>query len=312
MKYAILGAGAMGSIIGATLAKAGQEVVLINRHQDHVDKINRDGLKLTLGQTGETVRVAACADPAAAGRADVVVLLVKSFASEAALRGAAGLFGENTLVCSLQNGLGNAETIANLFPRDKILHGVIRVAGRLDGPGEVSGEIGAAVAVYLGSLIKEGAAAAAGRTMAGHLTAGGLAACCEDDVDKYIWDKAVINVCANAGCALARLRVRDYFGHPEGRRIIEDTAREAIAVADALGVSLDYDAIMADIAAALPIVGGHYPSMAQDMRAKRKTEIDTLNGAIVRYGRQLGIPTPANDYITRFIKIVEDNYDVQF
>jgi 2-dehydropantoate 2-reductase len=93
--------------------------------------------------------------------------------------------------------------------------------------------------------------------------------------------------------------------------MIQDIATETIQVAQAKGVMLDYQQIMQDLETnILPAIGEHYPSLAQDMHNKRKTEIDSLNGAIVKYGRKLGIPTPVNDYITRLVKIAEDNYAV--
>ena len=312
MKYAVLGAGAMGSIIGAALAKSGQEVILIGHNRQHMDKIKNAGLNITLGQTTETIKMDACTDPNDAGEADVVILLVKTFNSRTAIEGAKRLFGKKTYICSLQNGLGNVDVLQEFFSRDKILHGVLRLAGRMKSPGEVAGEIGADVAVYLGSLTEEGEAVATAQLMAEHFTSGGLTTEYKTNIDNYIWDKAIVNICGNAICALTRLRVKEVFYHPEGRKAAEDTAKEAVAVAAAQGIELNYDAIMADIAAAVPIIGNHYPSMAQDMMNKKKTEIDSLNGTIVRYGQESGIPTPANEYITKFVKIIEENYKNQF
>ena len=131
-------------------------------------------------------------------------------------------------------------------------------------------------------------------------------------VAKHIWGKVVINACVNGTCGILRIKVRDYFAHPEGISLVKDITREVVAVAAAKGIDLDYNALIEDMMASVARAGDHYPSMAQDMRAKRKTEIDSLNGAIVRYGRELGIATPANDYVTRFVKIIESNYAAQF
>ena len=312
MKYAILGAGAMGSIIGAVLAKGGQEVLLVDPYKEHMDKIQNDGLQLTLVQKTETVRMQTCTNPAEAGLVDVVILLVKGFHSAAAVKGAPGLFGENTYICSLQNGLGNDDILAGLFPRERILQGVLRMTGSLLGPGEVIGNLGGDIAIYLGSLARQDAADEMARTMAGHLCAGGLVTEFSAHVAEHVWAKAVMNACVNGTCGILRLRAREYFSHPEGFRTVQDITREVVAVAAAKGVTLGYDALIADMLAAVARAGEHYPSMAQDMRAKRKTEIDSLNGAIARYGRELGIATPANDYVARFVKIIEDNYAVQF
>jgi len=302
----------MGSIIGACLSRGGQEVVLVDPYREHMDRIAAEGLRLTFGYVTETVRMQTCTNPKEAGPVDVVVLLVKGFMSETAIRGAWGLFGEDTFVCTLQNGLGNAETLEGLFPKDRILQGVMHLTGHLAGPGEVVGAKYWTTDIYLGSLAKEGPAATIAKEMAKHLSDGGLVAETKADVEQDIWKKALVNACLNAPCGVLRLRGGEYFSHPEGRRLAEDIAGEIAAVAVARGIPIDVDAAMSYMEMGTRARSEHYPSMAQDMRHKRKTEIDSLNGAIARYGRELGIPTPANDYLTRLVKIIEDNYDAQF
>ena len=312
MKYAILGAGAMGSIIGATLAKGGQEVVLVDPYKDHLDKVARDGLQLKWPDRTETVRLGTCTNPAEASPVDMVVLLVKGFHSEAAVKGAPGLFGESTYICSLQNGLGNDDILAGMFPRERILQGVMRMTGSLAGPGEVLANSVGATAIYLGSLARQGEADEMARRMTAHLCAGGVATEFSTHVAEHVWAKVVANACVNGTCGIVRLRVGEFFNHPAGFQTVKDITREVVAVAAAKGVTLDYDALVEDMVAAVARGSQHYPSMAQDVRGKRKTEIDSLNGAIAKYGQELGIPTPANDYIARFMKIIEDNYATQF
>ena len=312
MKYAILGAGAMGSIIGSALAKGGQEVVLVDPNREHMDSIRKRGLRLTLDDVEETVRMHACTDPGEAGQADVVVLLVKGFLSETALRGALGLFREDSYACTLQNGLGNADILEPFVPRERILQGVVYVAGRQVAAGEVVGIRHGDTEVFLGSLLKEGSASGKARIMAGHLSGGGLETRYKDDVEKDIWDKVVTNAAVNATCGVLRLNVRQLYGHPEGRRLMHDLTAESVKVAAAMGIVLDLDAAFRRIEVAATVHGDHYPSMAQDMKNRRKTEIDSVNGAISRYGRQAGIPTPANDLLTRLVKIIEENYESQF
>ncbi|HBE80969.1 MAG TPA: hypothetical protein DDW65_24755 [Firmicutes bacterium] len=309
MRYAILGAGAMGSIIGATLAKGGQDVTLIDPYQEHMDKIQHLGLRLTVNENTETIQLNTCTDPHQAEPVDIIVLLVKRIHSAAALAGAKNLIRENTYICTLQNGLGNTELLEQYLPKERILHGVLRIAGRMNSPGDVSGEVAGGIAAYIGSLTKDDTAAAMAQKIAGHLTAGGLKSQFKSDVEQDIWKKAVDNICFNAPCGLLHLRIREYFSHPDGKRMVDEIAKETIQVAKAEGVVLDYQQIIRDLETnVIPAIGDHYPSLAQDMCNKRKTEIDSLNGAIVNYGRKLGIPTPVNDYITRLVKIAEDNY----
>lgn len=312
MKYAVLGAGAMGSLIGGCLSRGGQEVLLVDPYRDHLDRIASEGLRFTFGPVTETIRMQTCTNPEEAGPVDVVVLLVKGFMSETAIRGAWGLFGKETFVCTLQNGLGNAETLERLFPKDRILQGVMHLTGHLAGPGEVVGDRYWTTDIYLGSLEKEDPAATVAREMAEHLSDGGLVAEAKVDVEQDIWKKALVNACLNAPCGVLRLRGGEYFTHPEGRRLAGDIACEIAAVAAAMGITVDVDGAMSYMETGTKTRSEHYPSMAQDMRNRRRTEIDSLNGAIARYGRELGIPTPANDYLTMLVKIIEDNYDTQF
>lgn len=312
MKYAVLGAGAMGSIIGALLKKGGQEVLLVDPYQEHMDKIKQDGLQLRMIDQDETVRLDTCANPAEAGPADVVVILVKGFQTVKAVKGASGLFREDTTVCSLQNGLGNEEILKELFPRNRILQGVLWMAGTLTGPGCVSANIGAGTAACIGSADKEAAADEVAENMAAHLRAGGITAEFTDNVAKHIWSKAVINACVNGTCGILRINVENLFKHPLGKGLVEEITREVVNVAAAKGIRLDYTTLMDDMLASVALTGDHFPSMAQDIRHKRKTEIDSLNGAIAAYGAQLGVPTPANDYVARFVKIIEESYEVQY
>lgn len=310
MRYAVLGAGAMGSIIGAVLARGGQDVVLVDPYREHMEKIKEHGLTVTLGNETETVRLNACTNPDEAGPVDVIILLVKRMHSEQALQGARALFGSNTYICTLQNGLGTTDVLESFLPKERVLLGMLKIAGSLKEPGAVAGKIGGEVAVALGSLVNESAAVV--RQIAGHLSGGGLVAKYTTNIQQAIWEKVTVNACFNAACGVLRLRAGEYFAHPEGRRLGEDIVREAVAVALAKGVTLDFAAIMDDIRTILKDTGDHYPSMAQDMRNKRKTEVDALNGAIARYGKEMGIATPANEYVARFVKIIEDNYHLQF
>ena len=150
------------------------------------------------------------------------------------------------------------------------------------------------------------------RTMVSHLCAGGIAAEFATAIAEHVWGKAVINTCVNGTCGIFRINVKNLFKHTIGMQLVEEITREVVAVAAAKGIRLEYDALMSDMIASVALAGEHYPSMAQDIRHKRRTEIDSLNGAIVKYGRELGIPTPTNAYVARFVKIIEENYAVQY
>jgi 2-dehydropantoate 2-reductase len=312
VKYAILGAGAMGSIIGAVLKKGGQDVILVDPYQEHMEKIKHEGLHLQMIDQNETVQLATCANPAEAGPADVVIILVKGFHTVAAVNGAKGLFREDTIVCSLQNGLGNEDILKEMFPHKPIMQGVMWMTGTLTAPGSVKANVGAGTAIVLGSVDKTRGSEEAAKNMVAHFHAGGIAAEFTENVQKHIWAKAVINACVNGPCAILRINVKSLFNHPLGMKLVEEITQEVVTVAAQKGIQLDYAALMADMVASVARAGEHLPSMAQDIRYKRKTEIDFLNGAIAAYGAQLGVPTPANEYVARFVKIIEESYEFQY
>ncbi|MBP2637619.1 MAG: 2-dehydropantoate 2-reductase [Firmicutes bacterium] len=312
MKYAILGAGAMGSIIGAVLKKGGQDVILVDPYQEHMEKIKRDGLQLQMIDQNEIVHLATCAKPAETVPVDVVIILVKGFHTVAAVNGARGLFREDTIVCSLQNGIGNEDILKEIFPHTPIMQGVMWMTGTLTEPGRVKANVGGGTAIYLGSVDKTPGAEEAVKNMAAHLRAGGISAELTDNVQKHIWAKAVINACVNGPCGILRMNVKSLFNHPLGMKLVEEITQEVVDVAAHKGIQLNYDSLIADMVASVARAGEHLPSMAQDIRHKRKTEIDFLNGAIAAYGAQLGVPTPANEYVVRFVKIIEESYEFQY
>lgn len=312
MKYAVLGAGAMGSIIGAVLKKGGQDVLLVDPYQEHMEKIKQDGLQLRMIDQSETVRLETFVNPIEAGSVDVVIILVKGFQTVDAVNGARGLFHENTVVCSLQNGLGNEDVLRELFPHKQILQGVLRMTGTLTGPGSVTANVGLGAAVYLGSVTKDPLSDEVAKKMAAHLRAGGLAAEFMDNVEKHVWEKAVMNTCVNGTCGILRINVKNLFKHPLGMKLVQEVAQEVVNVAAAKGIKLDYNSLMEDMIASVAVAGEHFPSMAQDIRYKRKTEINSLNRAIAAYGAKLGIPTPANQYVARFVKVIEESYEYQY
>jgi 2-dehydropantoate 2-reductase len=253
-----------------------------------------------------------CANPAAAGPVDVVIILVKGFHTVAAVKGAKGLFREDTMVCSLQNGLGNEDILKEIFPRKPILQGVMWMTGTLTEPGSVKANVGAGTAIYLGSAGQEPVADETAKQMVAHLRAGGISAEFADNVEEHIWAKAVINACVNGTCGILRIKVKNLFNHPLGMKLVEEITQEVVTVAARKGIRLEYASLIDDMVASVARAGEHLPSMAQDIRYKRKTEIDFLNGAIAAYGARLGVPTPANEYVARFVKIIEESYEFQY
>lgn len=315
MKYAILGAGAMGSLIGAHLAKGGAEVVLVDPFEAHMKAIASDGLTMTVNGTPQVHQMKAVTVPNAVGMCDVVIVLVKGLYTKSALEGAKCLFDEHTFALTLQNGIGTEENLLTILPADKILKGVMHITSKLTAPGAIESMINyERVNVHVGSFNKSIEADAKAQEVAGDLSAGGLNAVFDQEIEAAIWAKAVNNISSNAACGITRLPLGIYCTHPDGRFLLESCIREILAVAECHGVKgLDFDNIMRFIEEhTIPRFGTHLPSTAQDMKARKKTEIDALNGAISRLGKRYGVPTPVNDVIAAMTHLIEDNYEKQF
>lgn len=314
MKIAILGAGAMGSLVGSFLQKGGAEVSLVDPYVAHMEAIRQNGLEITLNGAPETVRMAAFGTPDEVGPVDAVVVLVKGLYTESAVRGAHALFGDETFTITLQNGLGNDDILKKIVPEERILKGVMKITSQLTGPGKIMSNILADVpGIHLGALTEDAKAAQTAQKVVELLNAGGLFAQYHTNIDDFIWGKAVNNIAVNSACAIARCRIQDFCTHPDGRALLEGCLKEVIAVAGAKGVTLNFEKVIDSIEKyTIPKFGTHLPSTAQDVKAKRVTEIDFLNGAISRYGKELGIPTPINDITTAYVHIIQDNYENMF
>lgn len=313
-KIAILGAGAMGSLVGAFLVRGGADVILVDPYEAHMDTIRTTGLAMHINDETIYQQMPTCYRTEQAEPVDVVICLVKSLFTEKALSDAKALFKPTTLILTLQNGLGNADTISHLFSPDRILQGVMKITSQLNAPGELTSHIlPNKTAIHIGTMNGNADAAETAQSLAAYWCKGGLQAEYHDNIENFIWGKAVNNIAINSVCAVARLNIGTFLSEPKGWFITEQCIREVIAVANAKGIVLDFDTVVNGIKEnTIPKFGSHYPSTAQDVMNKKTTEIETLNGAIVKYGKQLGIPTPYNECVSAFIQVIQNHYSDMF
>lgn len=303
MKIAVLGAGSLGCVIGGALARAGAHVTLINRREAHVEAIRRQGLILREEGGDTPVPVGTATTATGLGVMDLVIVLVKSFDTRAALQGALNLVGQDTVVLSLQNGLGHEEVLAELVGADRVLAGKTYVGGVLVAPGVVvSGIRGKETLIgELGGSIS----ARAGR-IADLFNKAGLDTRVCEDIRAVIWDKLLINVATGALSGITRLPYGALYQVPEVEACAVAAVEEAMAVARASGVTLacqhGVDA-WRKAAAGLPY--GFKASMLQSLEKGSLTEIDFINGAVVDRGAALGVPTPVNAALVACIKGIE-------
>lgn len=303
LKIAVLGAGALGCAIGGALALAGNDVVLINRNRAHVEAIRTNGLRLRQGDTERSVAVRAATDCTALGPVDLVVVLVKSFHTEEAMRGAAPMIGADTVVLSLQNGLGHEDILAEAVGRARVVAGKTYVGGVLLGPGHIlSGTAGKET--LIGEL--DGTASARIARIAACFAAAGLATTVSANILGTIWDKLLINVATGAVSGITGLSYGPLYRIAEIEATAVAAVQEAMDVARASGVQLSYtDPRAAWTKAAAGLPEDFKTSMLQSLEKGSVTEIDFINGAVVRWGQRSGVPTPVNATLVACIKGIE-------
>ncbi len=319
MRIAVLGAGAMGSMLGAFLKAGGADVTLIVRRKELAERLKSPGLTMkryndASAEKAEPVPMDASVGTDGLPVMDAVLITVKGPDTKAALESAAGIIGENTKIITLQNGLGNPEIIAEKYPKENIFYGCLNMSAIMEAPGVLTCSLFEGTNIFLGAMVKGDAQAAFGRGLCDIFTKGGAPAEYTEDIDKEVWNKLLMNIAVNASCGLVRLRGGEAGEDQQFVLLAVDMVKEAIAVAKKLGVELDFGYFMGKVMpAARKTSGKHYPSMAQDMMiARTKTEIDFMNGAIERLGEQVGVPTPVNTTVSRLVRVIENNYDRQY
>ena len=308
-RVAVMGAGAVGSFYGAMLARAGHAVTLIGRTA-HVQAILRDGLALDMAGAVQHVRLQASDDPLALRDADLVLCCVKSGDTDAAARQMAALLQPGAWVMSLQNGVDNAETLARLLPC-RVIPAVVYVAVGLSGPGVVRhfGRGDLAIGAMPGGTQSSVPEWPTLRTLVEFFATAQVPVRIVPDVAVELWAKLLVNCAYNAVSALAQMPYQKLAALPDIVELQHDIVHEVIAVAAAAGVTLPLDGSLqavARIAAGMP---QQLSSTAQDMARKKPSEIDHLNGYIVRRGCELGVPTPVNRTLHALVKLVETGYD---
>ena len=298
MKVAVVGAGGIGSVFGGRLAAAGHDVCLVHRRTPVVEAIQRDGLHLTSASGDEHIRLSATVDTAQVGPVDLVLVATKAFDTRKAAAAARPLVGSNTLVLSLQNGLGNLETIASVLGAERSLLGMTYLGAAVNGPGHV---VHTAVGpTFIGE--PDGSLSQRVQDLAQMFSAAGLPTQATDRLWDLVWGKLLINAALNATCALTGAGGEAALGSPATAEWLALVAEETARVASAAGVKLPYADPAERVRQHCRDVGPAKPSMLQDMERNRPTEIDAINGAVVREGQRLGVPTPYNQALLLLVK----------
>lgn len=310
MRILIMGAGAIGSAVGGFMAKAGHDVTLVGRERA-MQAIGQNGLRIT-GIWGDhhVANLRTFTNPGAytGNPLDLICVTVKSYDTPAAAKSIAPLISENTLVAAYQNGLGNAEALAKTAGWNRVI-GVRAIYGvRTIEPAHVDVTVIAqptALGVY-----SDNAPADRVRDVAQAMDDAGLPTVYTDAIETVLWGKVAYNCALNPMSALLDVPYGALAETEHTRAIMRGVVNEFYAVGAERGVALKpataneyYETLLNDL---IPPTAVHYASMREDLVYGRRTEIDALNGAITRYGQDLGIDTPANALLTRLIKAREE------
>ncbi|MDQ7988893.1 MAG: 2-dehydropantoate 2-reductase [Candidatus Dactylopiibacterium sp.] len=293
MKIAVMGAGAVGCYYGALLARAGHEVVLIGRAA-HAGTITREGLRLERAEGSTQVPLAASTEAAAAAGAELVLCCVKSPDTDRAARELRPHLAAGTRVLSLQNGVDNAQRLQAALPGVRVAPTVVYVAVEMAGPGHVRHKGGGTLVVAPDALPP---------ALLEILRAAGITVRCED-VNLALWTKLVLNCAWNAPSAITQMSYGEIWPHAAAQTLMRAVAAECHAVAAAEGVALPAD-LWPAIAGLAKTMPGQLSSTAQDLARARPSEIEHLNGYIVRTGARHGLATPANQALTALVHLLE-------
>ncbi|GAB4249248.1 MULTISPECIES: ketopantoate reductase family protein [Deferrisoma] len=306
MKIGIVGAGVLGSIFGSLLSQKGFDVTLVEVLEERVRLIQKEGLWIQMPDGSRVhTRVRITSNPAEAGVQDVVMVCVKGYHTASAIRGAMPMVGPDTLVLSVQNGLGNLEVLAEAVGPERVIGGITAHSGMPVGMNEVRYVGGLGPLLVIGPF--DGVRRPGFERLVAELKRAGLDVHDVDDINPVIWKKLIANVATNCVAALTGLRGAEAVKHEPTVRMIRALADELAQVARAKGIDFPELENPGDFALkAFESTKDNKVSMLQDVEAGRPTEIGNLNEVIVREGERLGIPTPYNQAVSWLVRGVEE------
>ncbi|MGD9058398.1 MAG: 2-dehydropantoate 2-reductase [Desulfobacterales bacterium] len=305
MKIAIVGAGAMGSLFGALLAEGGHAVWLYDIWQEHIDAVNQNGVTIEFDGKPRQVKLKAVADPLQIGESELVLIFVKATQTEVAAKTAAQVAGSKGLVMTLQNGMGNAETIAQVISPDRILVGTTSHGSTMLKAGSIRHAGAGPTTVGMWATGEKEFKYA--RHIADQFTQAGIETSAIIDVRPVIWDKLLVNVGINAITALTGIKNGQILDLEITRELSRTAVEEAARVAQAQEIEIREDVAdhVFQVAAA---TAANRSSMGQDVDHRRPTEIKAINGFVVREAERLDISVPVNRTLTALVQTLESHY----
>ena len=304
----VLGAGAMGSLFGGLLAEGGLQVTLVDPWQEHIDRIKQDGLKFVGFGGDRLVQIAATSNAADVESADIVFVQCKANFNVAAAESLRHLFTPetSTVAISFQNGLGNEEQLAKYFGEGRVLGGLTAQGANIEGPGIVRNH--AELPSYIGEMA--GGISKRTKEIAAVLSANGLPTEPSENIRLDIWRKLMANIAISAVSGITGLNIGQIFNQHLADDVSYAALDEAIVVANAAGVNLNTEEareILAKIAGPNG-TPGNKSSLRVDIENERPSEIDYINGAVVKLGNEHNVPVPVNQALVTLVHGLQAHY----
>jgi len=304
MKIVVVGSGAIGCLFAAFLAKSKEEIWLLDKTPEGSAQINEKGISLE-GENGSwQIKVRSTSNPEEIGKADLILICVKSFHTKSTIEKIKPLLGQDTKILTLQNGIGNVEIIAELTGEDRVIAGVTNEGSTLIDVGKVRHAGGGET--IIGTI--DGKTPVQMRAIREIFNKVGLECKMSRDIKSLLWSKLIINVGINALSAITRLPNGKLIEYEGTKRILRDAVTEAVRIAKRKRIKLIFDDPLAKVEAVCEGTQSNLSSMLQDVLRKRRTEVDFINGVIVRLGQELGIDVPTNRFLLDLVKTIESSY----
>jgi 2-dehydropantoate 2-reductase len=304
MKIVIVGPGAMGCLFAAFLSKSKEEIWLLDKNKENAAKINELGISVEGASGSWQAKPKTTANTQDIAKADLILICVKSFNTKQALEQIKPLLQQNTKIMTLQNGIGNIEIISELTGEERVIGGITNEGATLIETGKIRhagrGE------TLIGTL--DGKVPVEIRSIREIFNKVGLQTKLSRDIKGLIWSKLIINAGINALTAITRMpngRLTEFEGT---KRILREAVTEATRIAKRKRIKLIYDDPLAKVEAVCEGTSGNTSSMLQDVLKNKRTEIDFINGVIVRLGQELGIAVPTNKLLVDLVKTIESSY----
>lgn len=309
MRIGIVGPGAMGCLLAGMMARAGNEVLLLDHLPERVAVINRQGLTIAgLGGTFH-LSVPVTLNPKELSPMELIINCVKAYDTGTVARVLQSI-EPGPYFLTLQNGVGNIEILGENLPKEKILAGITSHGATDLGPGQVrhAGQGDTFIGYGFRSCGQSPEADVQLNRIKEMLTLAGFVTQVVPDIENLIWSKLLVNVGINALTALTRLSNGKLLDFPGTQSILEEAVQEGLLVGQGKGIAFIYADPLEQVKKVCRLTSANVSSMLQDVLKKKKTEIDFINGVIMREGERLGLPAPVNTLLTRLIKTIEESY----